>query len=329
MTVIYLFSKNRKVLSFFAKLKKSRTFSLIIYNPVNYRKILSTETDNIFTYIDLSGFSDIQKSKLITFITRQKKFDFGIIDPENWVKDPASLFFKGASDYIPKSAITGTISVKRVKEAVSFYTLEEAGSSSFPQDNTDGIFSGSNWDTIKTGQSYTFIFMFIEIDILEEWIANSGKTHLESIMDYFYSHLNAVIKPLNGKIWIKTTYGALVLFPYAGSATPVIIESFKLILNKLIISAEIYPFKTILSYRIALDLGTTKYLARGNTGNIVSDSVNYIFHLGNQYIKKGNFYLTNRIHEDIPPGLMEYFILEGDFQGKTIHRMKLPVFSDE
>ncbi len=326
MKIIYLFSKNRKILSFFAKLKKSRTFSLVIYNPVNYRKILSAETGSIFAYIDLSGFTAVQKNKLITFITRQRKFDFGIIDPENWVKDPASLFFKGASDYIPKSAITGTISVKRVKEAVSFYSQEDT---EYSQDNTEGIFSGSNWDMIKTGQSYTFIFMFIEIDILEEWIANSGKTHLESIMDYFYNHLNEVIKPLNGKIWIKTNYGALVLFPYSGSATPVIIESFKLILNKLIISAEVYPFKTILSYKIALDLGTTKYLDRGNTGNIVSDSVNYIFHLGNQYIEKGNLYLTNRIFEDIPPGLMEYFVISGDFQGKTIHRMKLPRFSDE
>ncbi len=329
MTVIYLFSKNRKVLSFFAKLKKSRTFSLVIYNPVNYRKILSSETGRIFAYIDLSGFSPAQKNKLMTFIFRQRKFDFGIIDPENRIKDPASLFFKGASDYIPKSALTGEISVKRVKEAVSFYAQE--GPESFPenQDTEDGVRTGSDWNTIRTGQSYTFIFMFIEIDILEEWIANSGKTHLESIMDYFYSHLTEVINPINGRIWIKTKYGALVLFPYSGSATPVILESFKLMLNKLIISAEVYPFKTILSYRIALDLGTTTYMDRGNTGNIVSDSVNYIFHLGNQYIEKGNFYLTNRIFEDVPPGLTDYFVRSEDFQGKTIHRMKLPLFSNE
>ncbi len=326
MKSIYLFSKNSKVLSFFDKLKHSRTFSLIIYNPSNYRKILSKSSGHFFAYIDISGFNSTERPKVMTFVTRQKKFDYGIIDPDNWIKDPASLFHKGASDYIPGSFIKGTISVNRVRHAVTFYTMETVEEETSSEKGDSAEPSGSNWDLIKVGSSYSFIFMFIEIDIIEEWISNSGREHLDTVMNYFYKHLYTVIKPLNGRVWMKTRYGALVLFPYAGSSTPVIIESFKLVLNRLIISAEIYPFKTILSYKIALDIGSTKYQVSGKTGNIVSDSVNYIFHLGNQYAERGNFYITNRIHSDIPPGLLDYFTLLGDFEGKTIHRMKLPKF---
>ncbi len=329
MSTVYLFSKNRKVLSFFNKLKQSRTFSLIIYNPSNYRKILSKENDTVFVYIDISGFNAAEKAKVISFVTRQRKFDFGIIDPDNWVADPASLFHKGASDYISGPFLKKPILVKRVKDAVNFYMMESAENEDPVEEEKESLHSVTNWDLIKAGNSYSFIFMLIEIDIIEEWISNSGKAHLDNIMSYFYKHLDSIIKPLNGKIWIKTGYGALVLFPYAGSAAPVIIESFKLILNRIIISAEVYPFKTILSYKIALDIGTTKYQTSGNTGNIVSDSVNYIFHLGNQYAERGNFYLTNRIYSDIPPGLLEYFVISGNFQGKTIHRMKLPMFCQD
>lgn len=329
MTTIYLFSKNRKVLTFFNKLKRSRTFSLIVYNPSNYRKILSKNNDQFFAYIDISSFSAGEKSRALAFITRQRKFDYGIIDPDNRIDDPASLFHKGASDYISGFFIKGSITVNRVKNAVTFYAMdpiEEEKNLPVNKKETAEL-SGRNWDLIKAGSSYSFIFMFIEIDIVQEWISNSGKEHIDTVMNYFYKHLKTVIKPLNGRIWMKTNYGALVLFPYAGSATPVVIEAFKLILNRLIISAEVYPFKTILSYKIALDIGSTQYQISGNTGNIVSDSVNYIFHLGTQYAERGNLYLTNRIYTDIPPGLLDYFTLIGDFEGKTIHRMKLPVFN--
>ncbi len=333
MTEIYLFSKNRKVLTFFNKLKRSRTFSLIVYNPSNYRKILSKNNDPFFAYIDISSFNSGERTRALAFITRQRKFDYGIIDPDSKIDDPAALFHKGASDYIPGSFIRGSITVNRIKKAVTFYTMEpleeeEEKVHAFNKQETAKL-SGSNWDLIKAGESYSFIFMYIEIDIVQEWISNSGKEHIDTVMNYFYKHLHTVIKPLNGRVWMKTNYGALVLFPYAGSATPVIIEAFKLILNRLIISAEVYPFKTMLSYKIALDIGSTQYQIRGNTGNIVSDSINYIFHLGTQYAERGNLYLTNRIYTDIPPGLLDYFTLSGNFEGKTLHKMKLPVFNPD
>ncbi len=88
----------------------------------------------------------------------------------------------------------------------------------------------------------------------------------------------------------------------------------------------IFVYSTILSYRMSLDIGNTKYLTIGNTGNIISDSVNFIFHFGKQYASPGNFYLTGRVHEDIPPGLLDNFSVSERFEDRTIYRMKLPIF---
>ena len=326
MVNLYLFTKNRKILSYFKKIQKSRTFALTIYNPVHYKRILSGETDTFFAYIDISSFSSAEKKKLLAYVTRQKKFDYGILDPETWLQDPAALFYKGASDYIPGRTLEGQISTRRINRAVNFYLIESVVDDKKEDKQDPAETYGTSWETIVEGNSYTFVLMFIEIDMIKEWAAHSGTKHINDVMDHFYQHLKSIITPLHGRIWIKTEYGALVLFPFAGSSSPLIIECFKLQLNKIIISTEIYPYKTILSYKIALDIGTTQYLTRGNTGNIISDSVNYIFHLGNKFLQKGNFYLTNRIYNDIPLGLLDFFVDAGIFQGKTIHRMILPNF---
>ena len=329
MINIYLFSKNNKVLSFFKKVKKSNLFSIIIYNPDNYKTILRKTTQETFVYFDISSFEDTERKKVINYITRQKRFDFGIIDPKNSIADSASLFHLSASDYMGKSAITGEVKPGRIKKAVEFYsveTIEEDLNSPPVFEDMPTMLSGHNWDNINVGSEYTFCMLFIEIDILPEWANKSGNEHIEEVMSFFYRHVNRIIEPLNGRMWIKTDFGGLVLFPYDGSCSSVIIECIKLQMNRIIFSAEEYTYNTILTYRMAMDIGNTQYLTSGNTGNIISDSVNFIFHFGKQYAKTGNFYLTGRVHEDIPPGFLDQFSPVNRFQDRSIYRMKLPLF---
>jgi len=331
MIDLYLFSKSSKILAFFSKIRKSKSFSIVIYNPDKYKAILRNTGQNTFVYIDISSFDDSNRKKLINYITKQTRFDFGIIDPKNSIDDPGLLFHLGCSDYIGKSAITGEVKPARIKNAVGFYFIEpdEPDEDDLIQipafEDIQTILSGHNWDNIKTGREYTFCLFYIEIDILPEWANKSGKAHIEEVMEFFYAHLHKIITPLNGKLWIKTDFGGLVLFPFDGSCTPVIIEGMKLIMNKIITSAEEYTYSTILTYRIALDIGNTKYLTRGNTGKIISDSVNFIFHFGKKYADTGNFYLTERVHKDIPLGLTDRFLPSECFENRSIYRMKLPL----
>ncbi|MCK5671883.1 MAG: hypothetical protein KAH95_00825 [Spirochaetales bacterium] len=325
---IYLFSKNNKVLSFFKKIRNSKSFSIVIYNPNNYKAILRNTNQDIFVYMDISSFEDSEVKKVMNYITRQKRFDFGIIDPKNNISDPATLFYQGASDYIGKTTIIDEVKPGRIKNAVNFYSIEsveEILSETPVFQDMPTMLSGHNWDKIQVGNEYTFCMLHIEIDILPEWAIKSGKAHIEDVMNSFYHHLNKILTPLNGRMWMKTDFGGLVLFPYDGSCTPIIIECIKLVMNRTIFSAEEYTYNTFLTYKLAMDIGNTKYLTSGNTGNIISDSVNFIFHFGKQYAEKNNFYLTGRIHEDIPPGLMDIFCPVDRFHDRSIYRMKLPV----
>jgi len=325
---IYLFSKNNKTLSFFKKLRRSKSFSITVYNPDKYKTILRNTDQNTFVYFEVSSFDSSERGKAINYLKRQNRFDFGIIDPNNLVEDPADLFHYGASDYIGKSLMSDDAKPGRIRNAVNFYVVDSA-EDDFAEvpvfEDMPTMLSGHNWDNIKVGNEYTFCMLYIEIDILPEWLIKSGKAHIEEVMDSFYNHLHRTITPLNGRVWMKTDFGGLVLFPYDGSCTPIIIECIKLIMNKIIISAEEYSYSTILTYRMAMDIGNTKYLTSGNTGNIISDSVNFIFHFGKQYAEPGNFYLTGRVKEDIPPGLLDKFYSGDIFHERNIYKMELPI----
>ena len=76
---------------------------------------------------------------------------------------------------------------------------------------------------------------------------------------------------------------------------------------------------------MALHIGRTVYESRGNTGKIVSDTVNFMFHLGQKYLKSQNLFLTEAIVPFLPEGLRECFTGVGTFEGVEIHRMRLPL----
>ena len=144
---ISLFSKNSKVLSFFKKIRNSKAFSLVIYNPVNYKTILRNTIQQTFVYVDISSFEKTEREKLINYITHQKRFDFGLIDPKNSISDPAALFYHGASDYLGKDTLKQEAKTNRIKNAVDFYSVEsiEDESSEIPFFEDIMYFSDSFW----------------------------------------------------------------------------------------------------------------------------------------------------------------------------------------
>ena len=63
---------------------------------------------------------------------------------------------------------------------------------------------------------------------------------------------------------------------------------------------------------------------RKNTGNIISDSLNFIFHLGQQYAKPGQFYVSESVLQLGREEIKGFFSDSGIFEGRTIYQMVLP-----
>ena len=74
---------------------------------------------------------------------------------------------------------------------------------------------------------------------------------------------------------------------------------------------------------MALSVGSTVY-HDGDTGRIVSDAVNSIFHLGRRFTRAGQFLLTGDAAELVPPRFAASSSLPGSYEGRRIHRMLRP-----
>ncbi|MBN2508858.1 MAG: hypothetical protein JXB03_01230 [Spirochaetales bacterium] len=314
MSSIIVISDNPDKLPFLSSLKDIH--SVAVRNTKGYKPFLEQVSGHFFAYFDYSSFTVRQKTALLKFLKEQDFFEYGILDPLNEVQDPAKLFHDGASDYMGKNLVKSALPKERLSDALSFYHTEEA------QEDDDG--REYSWSDISPGNEYPFIMLFAEIDILPQWKTKSGKHLIENVVNQFYAHISRVFEPLGGKMWITTDSGGLLLFPRNTSNSGIVRECVRLMLNRALISCEVYNYDALITYRLSLTSGETEYQAAGDTGTLISDSLNFIFHLGQRYTPKGSLIITQDLQGLIPEGLSDLFVPEALFQGKQTYRMLSP-----
>lgn len=323
---VIVFSDLKTIDTCFKNVKKSRNIALKYLPCAEIKKTLKSAAKSVFSYVDISGVDAPEINKMLKYISGLEGCRYGIIDTEGAIKDSALLFFNGASDYIGREIFREGVTALRVKKAVQFYapglslqTVTEAAS-----DAETFKSSGCGWTGIKSGQEYTFCLMFIEIDNHAELRKEYGENMINAAANSLKNYINKLVSPVNGKIWIWNDFGGLTLFPFDGKNCEAILPCLRLILNRKIICVERLAFKLLVSYRIALHIGNTVYEKKGNTGTIVSNSINSIFHLGRKYAKPGNFYLTKEVFRHVPEKLKKYFLPAGSFEDLEVMRMLLP-----
>jgi hypothetical protein len=124
-------------------------------------------------------------------------------------------------------------------------------------------------------------------------------------------------------MWIWTRFGGIVLFPFSGADCPALSCLFRLVLFRHLYDVEGSQFPNFLSFRLALMIGNLTYTQR-NVGSVVADSLNSVFHLGTQFAKPGQFYVTDDVLRFGHPALKGYFLEAGNFEGRRILRMRMP-----
>ncbi len=319
---VIVFTDNTSVKKFFSVPGKSKNISLKILPAAELKGESCAGGYGSLIYYDLSGLTP---AGVKSTLNRLKKYNrpYGIIDPGGLVNDPADLIISGASDYIGKPLLKEAVRAARFKKVLDFRccTVDADG----PQNAAEKYrcpLSGSDWKGVKSGKEYTFCFMFIELDNQKELKKAFHGPTLERFTGMLKESIEKAVTPSLGKIWMWMDLGGLVLFPFDGEGCPAILEAFRLMLNRKIISYEDFDAEILLSYRIAVHIGDTVYHSRGETGEIVSDSINSIFHLGQKFADPGGMYLTEDARGYIPQGLERSFLPAGKYEGREIFRLR-------
>ncbi|MBI9102182.1 MAG: hypothetical protein JEY99_07195 [Spirochaetales bacterium] len=332
----------KKIPQAFSSLNNSRLYDIELVQPEEYRAALKKEAESppspVLVYLETEAFCTAEIKKECRFLLKKDGVSIGILDTKNKIEDPASLFHMGVSDYLGKKICSEPVQGKRIKQLLEFSKKDSTPTSPIPinEDQTKAptgksedqispraqLVPDGDWSKLKKGSSYIFCFMFIELDLTTDWKKKAGPTHLKKVKTAFQNYVQNAVNPINGKIWMWNEYGGLVLFPYVDGPCAMVLESTKLMVNRAMASCEKFHFKTSISYRIGLHIGETVYQEKGNTGTIISDTVNFIFHLGQKFARPGNLYITKPVYELTYKGLKDLFLEDSDFEGRKIYRMR-------
>lgn len=323
---IVVVSSSKEMKKYFASIGRSRKYAISFVPPDNLQKIIRREPDERLLYIDIAGFSETDFKKKLTALEKKSQFRFGIIDEKNRTIDIADFFHRGAVDYLDGRILKSGIETKRITKVLEYrpFTHGSTSDSGLSAKRKNLKIAEKGWDEIKNGTEYTFWLLYIELDMIDEWKTKSGKAHIDDVQNIFHRYIESHLNPVGGRTWMWMNQGGVFLFPFREGSREPVLTCVRIILNRTLASIEEFGYNSTITYKMALHVGNTVYRDRGHTGHIVSDTVNFLFHLGQNHTREKQFYLTSSAYQYVPESFKQLFCRMGDFEGEIIYSMKLP-----
>ena len=359
MTIHLVSNKGRATL--FSELKKGGNHKLVKVAPGKLANALHEAPEDSFFYLDAAAFSSEALWEALGSAGRTRPGCVGVFDPDGKVTDPARVFFHGGVDYLSKRILSNGVSPARFEEARAFFEGGGNGFSGIPataghlkaagdprpgaqsvDDHIDEpvvhlarairppdeVLSGTGWDEVEVGKDYTFWLLYAQLDDTTRYTAHTSDAYAAQVAGRFRQHLLDEMERFGGHVWMWKRFGGLLLFPYDGERCMPIIPVFRMFMNRVIANVEHYQLKNPVSFRMALHLGNTPYQEVGDTGGVVSEDVNFIFHLGSKFTDAGAMTATATALSFVPEGLQRYFSDRGTFEGHHVYEMHRIVFGD-
>jgi hypothetical protein len=305
--------------------KAESLFELLPLNKLGTYK--STEGD--IAYLDISGLSAAELKKH-TAKLKKCGSSWGIIDPKGENSDPAAFFFEGAADYLSDKTLK-TITKKRLAAPMVRAEGLKAGNAASGGPGAKGEagktasvlpagkFEG--WKSIHSGSTEPFFFLYISVSAGDSSLRSRlGEKNFTIIQNRLRDFLQQAFGEANALLWMENEKSFLYLIPPRAEFGKAAIEAgFKIILGSNLIAVEKLGLTIPVNFTAAIHYGKTIFQAPGKTGTVVSDAVNYVFHLGAKRAESDRLTLSDAVpHNAIPEGLKDLFIDAGVFEGMEI-----------
>jgi hypothetical protein len=272
-------------------------------------------------YLDLGSVPKRQRDEWIEGLAATKGLYWAVIDRTPVLADPAALFWQGACDYLGAGAPEGVVDQVRLA-AIQAYA--ERMENHVPRSNHHRAHQGSfpGWDALSEGNTYELCAFFTGV-----WDADGLRTRLgEQRFARFKAAalgvVNLIIQEHGGLLWISDDQSFLALFP-PELASQLVVSSMRVLANMRLISYE--------QLRLEQEVGCLYFcLMRcklpwqkpGQTGNVISDALNYMYHLGRKFTPACTIDLVDDVAETLEPRLKAFFLDVGNFENRSIHRFQ-------
>jgi hypothetical protein len=320
---ILVFTDHPKLASAF---RAGAPYQVRVLSWAEFRKSVDAHLTPALCYLDLATLKDGRLAACLRLLRGRPHLAYALVDRRGQVGDVARAFHEGAADYVDRQALREGLGARRLLRTLAFLrTRRTETPPGLPASGAARVRpSGTDWCQVVPGREYTFVLLFIELDGKEEMEQKYGGRNLNLALSSFKGFVEKSVSACQGKVWIWSGFGGIVLFPFSGADCPSLGCLFRMVLCKHIYDVEGSRFPNLLSFRLALTIGNLTYTQQ-NVGSVVSDSLNFVFHLGQDFAQRGHFYVTEEVLRFGHPALKDYFLEAGQFEGRRILRMRMPL----
>ncbi len=195
----------------------------------------------------------------------------------------------------------------------------------FPRDPIELVSlhpSPADWTRVRVGTEYTFATLYIGLDLGPNVTKDASTEFVTRSISEFQQALAETAAPYGGRLWFWKGHAGVILFPFDGLSGNSIIAALRIVLSRVFWQAEGRTNYVTKYFRLALHVGNVEYQVGHQRETLVSDHMNYLFHLGTEYAADGDFIATREIISRCPPGLRRCFRRFGSYGGREIWRMR-------
>ena len=317
---VYLISQSNKAESLFSTAITRLSF------PLGKKKTKEASKNEIY-YFHLESFTERKLQNLVKELSSIKQLRWGIIDSETIVTDPAALFHQGACDYIGTRALPKSIDEERLERLSVFYSqknLDKAPSKLQPKTESKKkktrTSSFPGWNSLIAGKKYDFIALLVMIDKFEEFRNKIGLKNFEYLKEVLQIAMKKLAQEGSGVLWIDDGQGFLLLFP------PKKMEKVLFLALDFLAQLRLFSFEQcklghdVLSVSFSLHKANLPWQKPGKTDRIISDELNFIYHLGKHFTPSTCFDLCYEVFAELSTKVQKVFTKVGKFEEKEVYR---------
>ncbi len=319
---VHVVSTSRAVHAAFEALERGRTVT--IYRHESDASLLPDLSEtNAFLYIDISGMKTAGIRRKLGQLERALPFRYGVIDPKDQMVDPAEAFHRSASDYLNRALLKEGVTSARMKRVLDYcpHARGDRNQEEVPALELAAPASGS-WSQVVRGEQYTFLMLYAGIDRVGDLRRKLSESFLGGVRKSFLSVVHHYLAPYGAKLWMWKEDDGLLLLPFDGESAPAIAAAVLMRLNWPVHQTENPREFGELSWRLGFHLGVTAYETGRQTGEIVSQDVNFVFHLGGRYVEPESIACTEPVFRLLAPRVQELFTPKGAYEEQPVFRSR-------
>ncbi len=182
-----------------------------------------------------------------------------------------------------------------------------------------------NWGALKDGKEYPLTVFSIDIVNNSKLVIKHGSNTMEKVYFQLKDFLSKKLYEYDGRLWNFAGDGGLAAFAFKDQVTRGVLCA--LDIQTSLPLFNINPkvkIKDPLVLRIGIDTGRVKFFTE--TGNIVSDVINFAAHLEKYAAKPGQISISEAVMKLLDKKMAKIFSQKDIFEGKTIFNTTENIF---